>query len=167
MMLWRSSSVWDYSTGLQTTPAVIINQVLTRTGSCSVVQMIRATRSKSLWWDGWSFAAWSQPSHWHWAYVTPSPSTIKAEKSHMTGMGFEPKTFPPTVQSAHHYTTWAYLPRLLTRSAIVSCTISYSSITMGSAAKSSMDAELPWWQMAGCCCGLQEVRLHQVWAIVD
>ena len=72
-MLWRSISVWDYLTGLQTMPTVIIIQVLTRPwkcDTCSVGQVIRATLLKTHLWSGWSSAVWFQPSHW--AHSTPS-----------------------------------------------------------------------------------------------
>ena len=110
MMLWRSISVWDYLTGPQTTLTVIIIPVLTspgNCGTCSVGQVIRATPSKTHPWSGWSSAVWFQPSHW--AHSTPSSGKepARAEKSHMTLMGFEPQTFRPTVRRANHCATGA------------------------------------------------------------
>ena len=77
-------------------------------GTCSVVQVIWATFSKTHLWNGWSLVVWSQHSHWahstHQFWVGLEASRwVRAEKSHMTLMGFEPKTFWHTVKSANHY----------------------------------------------------------------
>ena len=107
IMLWRSISIWDYLTGPQTTITVIIIPVLTRPGNCgtcSVGQVNRATLSKTHPWSGWSSAVWFQPSHW--AHCTPSSGQpARAERFHMTLIGFEPKTFRPAVRCTNHYAT--------------------------------------------------------------
>ena len=100
MMLRRSISVWDYLTGPQTMLTVIIIPLLTRPGNCgtcSVGQVIRATLSNMHSWSGWSSAVCFQPSQW--AHIA-----LPALKySHMTLMGFKPKTFGPAVWHTNHY----------------------------------------------------------------
>lgn len=49
-------------------------------------------------WNGWSSAV-------HWIHSIPcsTQELVRAEKSHMILMGFEPMTFQPSVWSINHY----------------------------------------------------------------
>ena len=88
-------SVSDCLTGPQTTFTVIIIPVPTRPGNwgtCSVGQVIRTTlKDASIKWMRLG------------SVVPTFPFPALDEKSQMTLMGFEPKTFRPTIRNANHY----------------------------------------------------------------
>ena len=94
-------------TGLQTMPTVIIIEVLTRPGkcdTCSVGQVISTLKAASVKWMKLGCVVPAFPL----GHSTPSSGweLVRAAKSRWL-MGFEPKTFWPTVQSTNHYTTGA------------------------------------------------------------
>ena len=110
MTLWRSVSVWDYFTGLQTTLlSQNFNPVFRprNCGICSADQVIRAALSKTHLWIGWSSRLWSQPPHCAIAFLALSRSQSRLNWNDVWQVGFEPKTLLPLSRSANHCATGA------------------------------------------------------------